>query len=156
MANGPPVTRTLLDHHYPHFVEEGMGESGLIAAHLATPLAWSYARGREGFRHFRDSLDFGALAMTWSGDWSLQAFPFTPLEIRPGYVIGEERIVTRRSGRFGWRDNSGVEIFVYDGEGNPVAEPDVKTVAEDGENTFEVRMPSDHVAILVRTRGPRP
>ncbi|NMA20329.1 MAG: hypothetical protein GX927_07095 [Lentisphaerae bacterium] len=150
MANGPPATRTLLNHHYPHFVEHGMGEVGLINAHLATPLGWSYDRGLKGFEHFRHNLGFGALAMTWSGPWTLDCFPFTPIELRPGYLIGEERIVTNLSGIFGWHDASEAEVKVYDGQGQLLESPLVKHLTSDGISRYEIRMPSDHVAILIR------
>ena len=162
IANGPPVTRTLQNHQLMHFVERGMGRSGLIAAHLTSPLAFCYATGTKGYSHFREALGCGALCFLWSGDWSEHIFPFTPLEVRPGYLICRERIVTRLSGRFGWCDASASEIFVYDGEGKRTTGSEVTVVAEGGTSVFEVRMPTDHVAIIVRRqvragagRGPR-
>lgn len=88
--------------------------------------------------------------MTWSGTWALKCFPFTPMELQPGYIIGEERIITRLSGIFSWRDQSDADILVYDGEGNSVANPAVKKIIANGIHQFEIRMPSDHVAILIR------
>jgi len=91
-----------------------------------------------------------ALCFLWSGDWSEHIFPFTPLEVRPGYLICQERIVTRLSGRFGWNDASVAEVFVYDGEGKRTSSSEVTVVPEAGASVFEVRIPSDHVAIIVR------
>lgn len=151
LANGPPVTRTLQRHHIQHFVEAGMGESGLINAHYSTPLAWDgYAVGLAAYRHFRNSLNFGALGITWGGEWNRHTFPFTPLEINAGYLIGDERIITRLSGRYGWNDASEAEFHVYDGDGKPVSGANVKNVGENGNNVFEIRMPSDHIAVIVR------
>ena len=150
IANGPPVTRTLQNHQLLHFVEQGMGRSGLIAAHLTSPLAFCYATGVRGYNHFREALGCGALCFLWSGDWSEHIFPFTPLEMRPGYLICRERIVTRLSGRFGWNDASAAAFFVYDGEGTRTSGSEVTVVPEGGARVFEVRMPSDHVAIIVR------
>ena len=150
IANGPPVTRTLQNHQALHFVEQGMGRSGLIAAHLTSPLAFCYATGTRGYRHFREALGCGALCFLWSGDWSEHIFPFTPLEVRPGYLICQERIVTRLSGRFGWNDASAAEVFVYDGEGKRTSGSEVTVVQEARTSVFEVRMPTDHVAIIVR------
>jgi hypothetical protein len=151
LGNGPLATRTLQNHHFMHFIEYGMGESGLISAHFSTPLAWNgYQMGLPGYKHFRSSLNSGALAITWAGAWNDHTFPFTPLEIHAGYLIGKERIVTNRSGRFGWDDNSKARFFMYDGKGNIVKSPDIKTVKENGTNIYEVRMPSNYVAVLVR------
>ena len=77
-------------------------------------------------------------------------FPLTPVELRAGMVIAEERIVTNRSGRFGRGDDSSAQVFMFNGEGEPVADPDVKEVHQDGKAFIEVRMPGDHLAILVR------
>lgn len=65
-------------------------------------------------------------------------------------VLGEERILTNRSGRYGWPDNSAAVIHVIDANGCQVADPNVREVSEFGRRLYEVRMPSDHFAILVR------
>ncbi|OQA82418.1 MAG: hypothetical protein BWY31_03181 [Lentisphaerae bacterium ADurb.Bin242] len=151
LANGSPATRTLQNHHAEHFIEHGAGESGLIGAHLCTPLAWDgYVVGKPGYDHFRESLDSGALAITWSGPWNDHTFPFTPVEIRPGYLIGKERIITKLSGRFGWNDSCKAVVYVYDGQGVRVAAPDFKILEENGKTVFEIRMPGDHVAVIVK------
>jgi hypothetical protein len=77
-------------------------------------------------------------------------FPITPVELREGVVLGEERIHTARSGRFGWPDGAAADMYVVDGQGARVTAPDVKEVAEDGRRLYEIRMPGDHFAILVK------
>ena len=44
-------------------------------------------------------------------------YPITPVELRAGMVLGEERILTNRSGRYGWPDNSAAAIHVIDADG---------------------------------------
>jgi hypothetical protein len=154
LANGPPATRTLQNHDILHFVEEGMGETGLIAAQLSTPLAWNgYDMGIRGYKLLKNSLNFGALAITWSGPWSNHLFPFTPIELQKGYIIGKERIITNKSGRFGWGDNSKAEVYVYDGKGNLTKIPSVKEISSGNQTLTEIRMPSDHLAVLVRLKN---
>jgi hypothetical protein len=154
LANGPPATRTLQNHHVLHFVEEGMGETGLIAAHLSTPLAWNgYTMGQPGYKLLQNSLNFGALAITWSGIWSDHLFPFTPIELHSGYLIGKERIITNRSGRFGWGDNSRAEVYIYNGNGELTIIPGVKETSSGNKVFTEIRMPSDHMAVLVRSKN---
>ena len=65
-------------------------------------------------------------------------------------VLGEDRIVTNRSGRYGWPDGSPAEVYVFDADGREVARPQVDRVTEGGRALTEVRMPSDHFAVLVR------
>jgi hypothetical protein len=153
LANGPVATRTLQKYHFMSFIEYGLGASGLISAHFSTPIAWNgYKVGIVGYNHFRESLDYGALAITWAGPWNDHTFPFTPQEIHSGYVIGEERIITKLSGRFGWNDQSEAEFFMYNGQGNIVKSPTIKTVKENGKNVYEVRMPSNYAAVIVRKK----
>ncbi len=155
LANGPPATRTLQNHHFQHFVEAGAGESGLICAHLSTPLAWQgYVIGLPAYRYFQESLNHGALTLTWSGVWNDHLFPFTPKALGPGYLIGEERIVTRISGLFGWGDDSEIEVKMYDGNGIPVKGIAVAKKELNGIFAYEIRMPSDHVAVLIRRNKP--
>jgi hypothetical protein len=154
LANGPQATRTLQNHNILHFVEEGMGETGLIAAQLSTPLAWNgYDMGIRGYKLLKNSLNFGALAITWSGPWSNHLFPFTPIELHKGYIIGKERIITNKSGRFGWGDNSKAEVYVYDGKGKSTKIPGVKEISSGNQTFTEIRMPSDHLAVLVRLKN---
>jgi hypothetical protein len=46
-------------------------------------------------------------------------------------------------------------VYVFDGEGQFVAEPEVRQVRAAGRLLTEIRMPSDHFAVLVRRRGGR-
>ncbi len=148
--NTAPPTRTMLRWRLQHITED-TGPGGITTMHLSTPLAWTYDNGLErGWRHVIDSLEYGALSFSRSGPWQRLLFPFTPVELHAGLLIGEERIVTSRSGRFGWNDGSTAEAHVFDGSGAPVATPDVKTVSEGGKRWTEVWMPSDHLAILIR------
>ncbi len=148
-ANTAPNSRTMANWNLQHFTED-TGQSGVVSTHLSTPLAWAYRRGEAGFRHLMESLDYGGIAFTRGGDWSDHMFPITPVELGPGYVIAEERILTNRSGKFGWGDDSRAEVYMYDGRGGPVDEPLAEEIMH-GETVFtEIRMPSDHFAVLVR------
>jgi hypothetical protein len=80
-------------------------------------------------------------------------FPITPVELHEGLVLGAERIQTARSGRFGWPDGAGADVYVIDAAGNRVAHPQVKEVVENGKRAYDIRMPSDHFAVLVKKTG---
>ncbi len=149
LANTPPYTRTLQRHRLLHFVEAGCGDAGLKAAHLSTPLAEDYSRGVPGLTHYRESLKSGALGFSWSGPWSEISFPFTPIEIRPGWLIGRERIVTAVSGIFGWNDMADAEVFVFDSNGNSVQGMH-RRIVKNGAAFYEIRMPGDYIAVIVR------
>ena len=48
-------------------------------------------------------------------------FPITPVELGPGFVIGEERVVACVSGTYRWRQERRPKIVVFDMRGLPVA-----------------------------------
>ena len=142
-----------------------------METHFGSPWAYGnqpWADPRRGYYYntaysLRRLLDYGAvLALPgWSeepkGTSFLQRmYPITPLEIRAGMVLGEERIITSRSGRYGFADGSPAEVYVFDADGKQVAEPRVRErTTGQGSVLAEVRMPSDHFAILVRKAGAR-
>ena len=170
IANGAVETRTMLDLHLPVFVETGFSFSCLIDTHLGSPWGYGNYPARDPSRglyynaayNLRRILDYGGvLALpSWSEEPKGLTFlhlmyPITPIELREGMVLGEERILTNRSGRYGWPDGSAAEVYVLDGDGQPVAQPLVKEIIEGGRRLTEVRMPSDHFAILVRKQAER-
>lgn len=86
----------------------------------------------------------------FSGDFNTKCFPLTPMEVRKGYLIAKERIITGISGTFGWDDKSDAEVFVYNGEGKPADASMVTKRTENGNTVYDVRMPGDHLAVIVR------
>jgi len=77
-------------------------------------------------------------------------YPITPIEIHSGYVIGRERILTNRSGLFGWGDAGDLEGYVYDRDGRPSQEYPVQKLQRDGKTYAEVRIPGGYSAAIVR------
>jgi hypothetical protein len=43
----------------------------------------------------------------------------TPFELREGYVVGKERIVTAISGKYAWKNPAKPEVLVFDVTGRP-------------------------------------
>ena len=81
-----------------------------------------------------------------------QMYPITVTEIHSGVVKGRERIVTSRSGVFGWRGEEGRDlhyVYRYDGRGYPVAHDFTSTV-EAGQARTQVDLQPDEIAILKR------
>ena len=77
-------------------------------------------------------------------------FPFTPIELHSGTVIGKQRILTNRSGLFGWGDRSQFEAHVFDREGRETAEVRVPLVKHNGRHYAEVRIPEGYLVAVVR------
>ncbi len=60
--------------------------------------------------------------------------------------------MTNRSGAYGWPDDSAADVYVVDADGVFVPSPQVREIMDSGHRRYEVRMPGDHFAILVRRK----
>ena len=161
MANGQAMTRTMLNEHIVRFVECQSYQS-LLNTHFGCPIGLGNHFPEENqadtARHIREMLQYGA---TYYADTVYQEkpptwpfvsvmFPITPVELRAGILLGKERIQTAISGNFGWPDGAAADVYVIDGEGNRETSPQVKDVGTAGRHLYEIRMPSDHFAVLVK------
>jgi len=160
VGNGPCYTRTMLGWKMPVLTELG-SYSFLINMHLSSPIALGNHDNdnddRIRAKMVQRALNYAGVIYGYS--WGDQPqgfhymhvmFPITPVELRPGMILGRERIITNRSGSYGWPDGSKAEVYVFDGEGKPVLSPSVKQVRQGGKVLTELRMPSDHFAVLVK------
>jgi hypothetical protein len=77
-------------------------------------------------------------------------FPFTPIELHGGYLIGQERILTKESGLFGWGDLSEFTVHVFDRIGKETDEIACPRIIQDGKAYAEVRIPEGYAAAIVR------
>jgi hypothetical protein len=160
IVNGAPWTRTLCQLHVPAFTETG-SISHCRKMLLYSPLALGdhlTERGqKDAYRVMMSALDYGCL-YAWYGSnvfpeyrtLTEHMYPITPIEIHSGYVIGRERIITNRSGLFGWDDESGFRGYVYDREGCATDLYPVKKVQLNGKTYAEVRIPGGYSSAIVR------
>ncbi|MCE5240342.1 hypothetical protein LLH23_17900 [bacterium] len=160
MANGAPHTRTMADLHYQTFVETA-SISNCLRAVLYSPVALgdhiSERKEIDAYRWMTSALDFGCLyswyaASVWADTPTLtqHMFPTTPVELHEGFIIGQERIVTNRSGLFGWGDQSAHEVHVFNDEGREVPDFKAPTVTQDGKTYTELRIAEGWTAAIVR------
>ena len=160
IANGAPWTRTLSQLRFPAFTETG-SISHCRKMLLYSPMALgdhlTERSQKDAYRVMMRALDYGCL-YAWYGSnvypenktLTEHMYPITPLEIHSGYVIGHERIITNRSGLFGWDDEGDFRGFVYDREGRRADGYPVKKVERDGKTYAEVRIPGGYSAAIVR------
>lgn len=163
MANTQPATRTMTQQKILRFVETG-SYSAVANTHLGCPLALGNHHQEkthaDATRNVRRILEYGGIYCGHyyyrdPAPWNFMdvMYPITPVELRKGVVLGHERIHTARSGRFGWPDGSRADVYVVDSDGARVTAGMVKEVTEDGRRLYEIRMPSDHFAVLVRRQA---
>ena len=162
IGNGQPMTETMTGLHFPRFVE-AWHPSNLRKAHLYCSVGLSSPDRVDSetaiVPSIRTHLENGGLwyyYCTW-GKMNLtrptvveRMFPFTPIELHEGYLIGEERIITARSGVFGWDDAREHEIFVYGPDGQLLEDFEAPARVIDGNNFSELRLPPGSMAIIER------
>lgn len=161
VGNGQPHTRTMVQLHFPRFVETG-SISRCSLAQTFSPIALgdhlTERSEQDAYRVMLRALDFGCLYY-WYNDMTVAPthphltsymFPATPIELGEGYMIAKERIVTNRSGLFGWGDSSRHEVHVFDDQGREAPGFKAPTVVQDGATFTELRLPEDFSAAIVR------
>ena len=161
IINGAALTRTMRDKKIQTMFETGQ-ISALNGAHLTTPVALGDHLTEKNFvdawRIMLRALDFGCIytfyytakVRTDHPAMTTWMYPFTPVELHSGYVIGKERIITRKSGLFGWGDVSEFEVKVFDRNGRLTnAYPAARKVL-DGKSYAEIRIPAGCGAVIIR------
>jgi hypothetical protein len=161
IGNGQPYTKTMTKLHFPRFVETG-SISHCALAGLYSPIALGdHLTERsevDAYHVMLRALDYGCVYY-WYNDLLVipthpqlthYMFPITPVELHEGYIIGQERIVTNRSGLFGWGDSSRHEVHVFDDQGREAVNFKAATVVRDGSTFTELRLPEDYSAAIVR------
>ena len=87
--------------------------------HLSTPLA--YGLGTPPFSTIVERLDYGCLYIRTHLNYRSTAvsrfYPITIEEIHSGWIQGKERIITNRSGKFGWEGAYKARLWQYDDTG---------------------------------------
>ena len=77
-------------------------------------------------------------------------YPFTPVYIRPGVMIGKDRILFSIPGKFGWGDGKmPSQVKIFDEDGKPVdGSAWITSLAPQG--LTEVRLPRKYTGVLIK------
>jgi hypothetical protein len=160
IGNGAPQTRTFTRLHFPRFIETA-SITNLVRGQLYTPIALgdhlTERTPRDCYHNMVDGLNFGAVYY-WYWDKVVATeptltsymFPITYIRMGEGFIIGEQRIITNRSGRFGWGDDSEFEAVVFDHNGQRTDAVNVPRIVENGKVFAEVRIPEGYAVALIR------
>ena len=153
MGNGPPLTRALLDRGVQRMAEVQHNDYWCYQGDLGTPLG--YASWRPDFGNWIRALKMAKLLVgtryTYEHEISPYVFPFTPIELHCGYLLGKERIITLHSGSYGWQDDTSLVVchrFDREGKRSSGAWP---TVLRGGVTKTAIELDEDEVAVLVKT-----
>lgn len=160
IANGQPHTRTMARLRFPRFVETG-SPSNCAGAQMHSPIALgdhlTERSEADAYRMMLTALDYGCL-YHWYNDLTVipeyptqteHMYPITPMELHDGWIVGKERIITKRSGLFGWGDKSRHEVHAYDENGRELRDFKAPQVERDGMNFCELRLAEGWSAVVI-------
>lgn len=161
IANDQPRTRTMARLKFPRFSETG-SISNCAKTQLHSPIALgdhlTERSEEDAYRNMVAALDYGCVYAWYPDQTFFPAyetitkfmFPITPMELHEGYIIGKERILTNRSGLFGWGDASQHEVHVFDDTGREVHGFKAPAIERDGATFTELRLAEGWSAAIVR------
>ena len=159
-CNGAPVTRTLARLKYYGFAETGnafYSRSVLLHTPVALGDHMTERTEDDAYRSILDALDNGCV-YAWYGTNVIPThktlteymYPFTPIEIHSGYLIGKERILTNRSGLFCWGDHSDFTAHVFDSTGRETTKIKIPSLTRNNKTFAQVRIPQGYSVSIVR------
>ena len=151
MGNGPTATRDLLALKPQRMIEIQHNEYWNYEGNLDSPLG--YGSSPMGFDNWIRALKMATLIVgtryTYTHEISPYVFPFTPLELHAGYLLGRERLITLHDGNYGWPgDKSLVQVRYFNKEGL-LTEHDFPTTIGTEART-QAQVPEGEALVLVR------
>jgi len=161
VGNTHPATQSMMQFHFPRFVETAK-LSYLSRAHLFSPIGLGDRlqprTEQDIIEQIRQHLLHGCLYYYYRYDIPLShpnltryMYPFTPIELHEGVLIGEERILAAKSGIFGWGDESEAEVHVFNSEGREVEASTFFQIFETEEgNVVRLELPPNGLAAIIR------
>jgi hypothetical protein len=151
MGNGPNTTRNILTLHPQRMVEIQNNDHYHYEGNLGSPLG--YAGLRPDFGNWVRAIKMAVLLVgkqyNYTYDIQRYVFPFTPVELHAGYLLGEERIITTHSGSYGWPgEKCLVQVRYFDVNGKLV-DRDFRTRISNEART-DVDVGQEEAAVLER------
>lgn len=133
----------------PSFVETQYTITDCYRTHLNTPLAYAY--GTPTVEDIRQRLFYGCIYarshINFKSEIIERCYPFTPVELRSGWVKGKERIITAVNGDYGWDDGVWrAKLYQFDREGELASVREV----EPGTEPIHIQVLNGGISILER------
>jgi hypothetical protein len=161
LNNGGNVLRSVCRLPHARFIEGGNGPAMMAQGHLSpTPLVLGNLgdeKTRKGvFESVKVCLSKGCLysptavnlLLEGSDNFVCKLYPLTVRELRCGWIVGRERLITSVSRTFHWPEGGGkVTLYRYDEKGD-LLKPDAATIEAGGE--FKVEVPESGLVIAER------
>ncbi len=158
IANSCARTRTLHEYGFPRFVET----AGLwypARSHLYTPISLGDHKTVKDFEtllaDIRRKLMWGTLYYYYARPAqphptiTQHMFPFTPVELHSGWLLGEERLITCVPGTFTLGDEDAVTVYWYGADG-ALTDRGGEERLEDGRRLVRLALAEDEMAVIER------
>ena len=159
VGNGAPFTRKMRELKTIRFVETA-SISNLTRSLFYTPISLgdhlTVRNSIDAYRDMLKALNYGCLYYFYRhtyGEYPTltgKMYPTTPIELGNGYIIGKERILTNRSGNFGWGDDSDFTVHVFDRSGKENPAYKVPVIRQNNKRYAEIRIPEGYSAAIIR------
>lgn len=149
LGNGPACTRSMLASGIQRMVEIQHNDVWSYEGNLQTPLGYLSTRktAEDTVRALKQACL--PVAQAYEGQAAARFFPFTPVELHPGYLLGRERIIAAHPGNYGWRDTrSLVRIDCFDRAGRPIDDRFETRIAREART--EVSLRPGEIVVLER------
>jgi len=114
LGNGPTGSLQELHTGVQRMIEIQHNDSYAYQGNLETPLG--YISGNIDWANFLRAFNQAMLPVSgfsangFPHDITPYLFPFTPIEIHPGYLLGKERIIVTHDGNYGWAGTHDLSI----------------------------------------------
>lgn len=158
IGNSCPRTATLTAYRFPRFVETAAIWYP-ARAHLYTPIALGDHLTVKSFedllRDIRNKLMWGGLYYYYSAPAhphptiTQHMFPFTPVELHRGWLLGEERLITCVPGTFTLGDEDPVTVYWYGADG-ALTDRSGEQRVEDGRRLLRLDLAAGEMAVIER------
>lgn len=161
IANSMSRTTTLQDQPFLRFQETLGNFDKLANTHLQWPVGLANNNREDtvedSVKQVVAMLDYGCVYYGFrytrkASPWNFTSvlYPITPVELREGVVLGQERILTNRSGTFGFPGGEAAEVVVVDRDGSRVPTPNVADAKVAGKRAYRLTLQPGQFAVLVR------
>jgi hypothetical protein len=162
LGNGSAALRSVNEQPVLRFTEGGNGHGKMAGAHLNTvPLIlgnFGDSASRKGvFEAVKSCLSTGCvyspvgvnLLLEGPDNFVCKLYPITIRRLGEGTVVGEERLITMKSGAFDWPGNGeNLTLYVYDANGDRVKD---RVSANLENDVLTLHVPQGGLAIAERT-----
>lgn len=155
--NWLPTSEIDTERHLPGFIEH-FNKTNYTRAHLTAPVATGGANAKtnadvmnEVYKFLQHGLLYfhignGLYAETNESILG-RIYPITPMEIHQGYIIGKRKIITSRSGGFGFGDKCSINVWVYDRVGS-LKEHKEEIVEQEGKRYCILTLSPGEIAVI--------